>query len=268
MGAHIDKTGKDVKRATTNLEGMSAAAVANRGELISSVQAASAASQAYRDVRDATGNLVHSSDDARQKLVDMKKAIIEHAVELGEDRKQVEAFVNSIFQIPDHINPTLLEVDTAKANAQIAALKGNLDQLSRNVDIAVTLHGADNLNNVRGLVKFANGGTPRGLAAGGGGSVVGRGTAGSDSAGLYRLANGEEVISNIFGQADRNRALLKQINAGLTPSMQTLQAAPPTVKERQMPVVNINVTGVNQEDPRVLSMIIGDQVRRVLGGLS
>lgn len=31
MGAHIDKTGKDVNRATTSIEGMSAAAVANRG---------------------------------------------------------------------------------------------------------------------------------------------------------------------------------------------------------------------------------------------
>lgn len=259
MGQHIDKTGKDVKRATTSLEGMSAAAVANRGELISSVQAAQNAAQAYRD----NGA---SSDDARQKLVDMKKAIIEHAVELGEDRKQVEAFVNSIFQIPESVPQTKIEVDTEAANAQIAALKKNLDQLSRNVDIAVTLHGAENLSNVQGLVKFANGGTPRGLAAGGGGSVVGRGTAGSDSAGLYRLANGEEVTSNIFGQADRNRALLKQINAGYTPQMQTLQAAPAATRASETHV-HINVTGVNQEDPRVLGMIIGDRVTRALAAV-
>lgn len=64
MGAHIDKTGKDVNRATTSIEGMSAAAVANRGELLSSVKAAADAAQAYRDMGDANGNLIRSSDDA------------------------------------------------------------------------------------------------------------------------------------------------------------------------------------------------------------
>ncbi|KQR97697.1 MAG: hypothetical protein J0I33_07785 [Microbacterium ginsengisoli] len=256
MGAHIDKTGKDVKRATTNLEGMSAAAVANRGELISSVQAAQNAAQAYRD----NGA---SSEDARKKLVDMKKAIIEHAVELGEDRKQVEAFVNSIFQIPAEVPKTKVEVDTAAANAQIAALQKNLEQLSRNIDIAVKLHGAENLSNVTGGVAFANGGTPRGLAGGGGGSVLGRGTAGSDTAGLYRLANGEEVTSNVFGQADRNRALLKQINAGYTPTIPTMQQAPQAVKQKATEV-HIHVSGVNQEDPRVLGAVVGGEVGRQL----
>lgn len=261
MGAHIDKTGKDVNRATTSLEGMSAAAVANRGELISSVQAAQDAAQAYRD----NGA---SSDEARQKLIDMKTAIIEHAVELGEDRDQVQAFIDKLFQIPAQVPKTKVEVDADEAKAEIQGLKQLLDGINRNISIAVQLHGADNIATTGGYkVAFANGGTARGLANGGGGTITGRGTAGSDSAGTYRLANGEEVVGNVFGQADRNRTLLKQINAGFTPSPTSTTATPaPSVQERVVEQ-HFHVTGVQQEDPRVLGMIVGGEVARALVGV-
>lgn len=262
MGAHIDKTGKDVNRATTSLEGMSAAAVANRGELISSVQAAQDAAQAYRD----NGA---SSDEARQKLIDMKTAIIEHAVELGEDRDQVQAFIDKLFQIPAQVPKTKVEVDADEAKAEIQGLKRLLDGINRNISIAVQLHGADNIATTGGYkVAFANGGTARGLAnGGGGGTITGRGTAGSDSAGTYRLAHGEEVVGNVFGQADRNRALLKQINAGFTPSTSSITATPaPAVRERVVEQ-HFHVAGVQQEDPRVLGMIVGGEVARALVGV-
>lgn len=261
MGAHIDKTGKDVNRATTSLEGMSAAAVANRGELISSVTAAQDAAQAYRD----NGA---SSDEARQKLIDMKNSIIEHAVELGEDRDQVQAFIDKLFQIPAEVPKTKVEVDAEEAKAEIQGLKQLLDGINRNISIAVQLHGSSNLATTGGYkVAFANGGTARGLANGGGGTVTGPGTAGSDSAGMYRLAHGEEVVGNVFGQADRNRALLKQINAGFTPSPSSVTATPaPVVRERVLEQ-HFHVAGVQQEDPRVLGMIVGGEVARALVGV-
>lgn len=240
---------------------MSAAAVANRGELISSVQAAQDAAQAYRD----NGA---SSDEARQKLIDMKTAIIEHAVELGEDRDQVQAFIDKLFQIPAEVPKTKVEVDAENAKAEIQGLKRLLDGINRNISIAVQLHGADNIATTGGYkVAFANGGTARGLANGGGGTITGRGTAGSDSAGTYRLAHGEEVVGNVFGQADRNRALLKQINAGFTPTPAASAPTPTATIQKPAPVININVTATNQEDPRVLSMIIGGEVKRAMVGL-
>jgi hypothetical protein len=57
----------------------------------------------------------------------------------------------------------------------------------------------------------ADGGTA-GMSAGG--SVSGAGSAFSDTAGMYRLANGEEVTSDKFGQASHWRPLLKMINMG------------------------------------------------------
>ncbi|WP_137292014.1 hypothetical protein [Nocardioides dongxiaopingii] len=60
----------------------------------------------------------------------------------------------------------------------------------------------------------ADGGTWNGrrFAAAGGGTVPGKRNPYGDKIYAY-LAPGEEVISNRYGQADRNRALLKQINA-------------------------------------------------------
>ena len=218
MGAHIDKTGKDIDRATASLEGNTAAAVANRGELISSVQSAQNAAQAYRDQTDANGKLSHSSEETRQKLIEMKQAIIDHAVEVGEDRNQVQQYIDKLFQIPASIPPTKLEVDTAAALAQVDAFVAGVR--ARSVSINVRADLPDVGDNRSGLSRpgVANGGTIGALADGGtgGGTVNGPGTAWSDTAGLYRLANGEEVISNKFGQADRQRQLLKAINAGQT----------------------------------------------------
>jgi len=218
MGAHIDKTGKDIDRATASLEGNTAAAVANRGELISSVEAAQNAAQAYRDQTDASGKLSHSSEETRQKLIDMKQAIIDHAVEVGEDRNQVQAYIDKLFQIPASVPPTKLEVDTATALAQVDAFVANVRARSVSINVRADLPDLNGSSSGSGRPGVASGGTIGALAGGGtsGGTVFGPGTAFSDTAGLYRLANGEEVISNKFGQAEQNRQLLKAINAGQT----------------------------------------------------
>ena len=121
-------------------------------------------------------------------------------------------------QIPASIPPTKLEVDTALAIAQVDTFIAGVR--ARSVSINVRADLPDVGDNKSGLSRpcAANGGTIGALADGGtgGGTVNGPGTAFSDTAGMYRLANGEEVISNKFGQADRNRQLLKAINAGQT----------------------------------------------------
>jgi len=211
MGAHIDKTGKDIDRATASLEGMSAAAVANRGELISSVQSAQQAAQAYRDQG-------ASSEDTRQKLIQMKADIVEHAVAVGEDRNQVQQYIDKLFQIPAEVPKTKIEVDTALALQQVDTFIANVRARSVSINVRADLPDLNGSGSGSGRPGVANGGTIGALADGGtgGGTVNGPGTAWSDTAGLYRLANGEEVISNKFGQADRQRQLLKAINAGQT----------------------------------------------------
>lgn len=47
-----------------------------------------------------------------------------------------------------------------------------------------------------------------------GGTIWGPGTAWSDTAGIYALSTGEEVVSNKYGQADTHRSTLKAINGG------------------------------------------------------
>jgi len=231
MSDHMDQTGKFIDRANTLLDGNTAAAVKNRGELISLTSAAFANSEAYRDQTDAQGKLIHSSEDTRQKLIDMKQAIIDNAVAHGENRDEVQAYLDTIYKIPDTIKVTKIEVDAASAYENIMLIQDALRKLPGQVGI----HISTGMGGQGGLVPgAANGGTVGRLAAGGsGGTVKGPGNASSDTAGLYRLSNTEEVIGNQFGQADRNRVLLKQINAGYTPSTpgHAPQPAPVVQKE-------------------------------------
>jgi hypothetical protein len=213
------------------LSGNSAAAVKNRGELISLTQAAENNAQAFRD----NGG---SAEDTRQKLIDMKQAIEDNAVAHGENRDEVHKYLDELFKIPDKIPPTKIEVDAADALAKVKELQDWLSHLhAAPVHIAVGPGGSG--GQVSGK---ANGGTVGQLADGGtSGTVIGPGNASSDTAGLYRLANTEEVISNQFGQADRNRVLLKQINAGYTPSSQGHTPPPPAPVEKTL-VNHWNIT--------------------------
>ncbi|MCU1408461.1 MAG: hypothetical protein JWM23_541 [Microbacteriaceae bacterium] len=212
MSTHINAAGKEINRADTELEGMTASAVKNRGELLGLTDAAFANAQAFRD----NGG---SADEAKQKLIAMKEQIIANAVAHGEDEAKVRAYIDTVYQIPASIPPTKIEVDTATALRQVDLFVANVN--SRVATIQVRSALPDLNGDVSGSGRMgtaANGGTIGHLAGGGSGTVRGPGTADSDTAGLFHLANGEEVTSNKFGQADRYRGLLKQINAGVVPS--------------------------------------------------
>jgi hypothetical protein len=118
MSTHLDAAGKTINRADTDLQGMTASAVKNRGELIGLVTAAQTNADAFR----AQGN---SADATSAKLESMKQTIIDNAVAHGEARDQVEALVNSLFKIPP-VEKSTVEVDTDNANAKIAAVKALL----------------------------------------------------------------------------------------------------------------------------------------------
>lgn len=257
MPDYIDETTGAYDAAGASLDGMSESAITNRGALLDLIQSAQDSAQAYRDQG-------ASSGEAKQKLIDSKQAIEDQAVANGLNREAVKAYLDELFKIPETVPTTKVEVDTANAEAKIATFKANLQSIfNKTWNLKTTAHTGTPL-----LPGSALGGTARGMA--GGGSVVGPGTAGSDSAGFYRLAHGEEVISNVFGQADRNRPLLKQINAGFTPAQAAAgvskSAAPAPGSGGTTVQVDVHVTTVQNEDPGVLGNIVGRSVKDALRG--
>ncbi len=133
---------------------------------------------------------------------------------IGQVKKNAEQFGDL------HPSPTLSATDAASGT--VRSVQGTIDGLhGKTVTLSVKYDGGGGKFATGGTIPMATGGSivqqVRGLAVGGpgmAGTVTGAGTASSDSAGLYRLAAGEEVISNLWGQADRWRPLLKAINAG------------------------------------------------------
>lgn len=187
MSTHMDAAGKNVNRADTFLTGMTASAVKNRGELINLTSAAEANAQAFRD----SGG---SADDTKQKLIDMKQAIIDNAIAHGENADEVHAYVDQLFKIPDKIPATKIEVDTAAATATLNAFFHRWNGATINL-------------NATGSAQLGSGI----LGHAGGGTIGGEGSGTSDS-NLIFASRGEEMIraarANVF------RPMLKAINNG------------------------------------------------------
>ena len=97
------------------LDGNSAAAVSNRGNLLQLVDSAQQTAEAF-------GTMTGSSEDARQKLIQQRQTIIDNAVANGMNRDAVTAYINKVMQIPSSVPPTKIQVDTAKAEADLAYL--------------------------------------------------------------------------------------------------------------------------------------------------
>jgi hypothetical protein len=227
---HIAANGKTIDRATTSLAGNSAAAVANRSELIRQVQAADDVATAYRD----SGK---STDETRAKMVKMRDQIIKNADAHGLDNAAVVKFVDAIYKIPKDIPPTRLEVQTKQAMSGIAAFQKAINALhGKTVTASVHYAYTGRLPGVGqstggfstrggstfaegGVVGYARGGTIPGYASG---TIVGPGTGTSDSIlakigqtqEMIRVSNGE-FISTAASQR-RNRAALEAGNKGET----------------------------------------------------
>ncbi|QDZ15776.1 hypothetical protein FPZ11_14300 [Humibacter ginsenosidimutans] len=158
-----------------------------------------------------------SEQTLRGNMQTTRDAFIKTAEQMGDNQTQAEQLADKYGLIPSNITTAFAQTGLGDAiqnvNTYDAAIRALLSDQR-----AVKLGGS-----VAGYYGFgsATGGTAGkpGKAAGGtigmapGGTVTGRGNAVNDLAGLYRLADGEEVTSNMAGQAARNRPLLKLINA-------------------------------------------------------
>ncbi|WP_028265189.1 hypothetical protein [Arthrobacter sp. MA-N2] len=120
MGTHVDKVGKTVQFTTANIGDMSAASVALRGQLNSQVSGLMA-------VVEANGGLNDSTGQAKAEMEKMRQQIIDNAVAHGVDKDAVTAYIDKLLAIPKTVPPTKLEIDKAKAEADIAEFQRQVD---------------------------------------------------------------------------------------------------------------------------------------------
>ncbi|GAA4040957.1 hypothetical protein GCM10023063_28350 [Arthrobacter methylotrophus] len=122
MGTHVDQVGKTVQFTTANIGDMSAASVALRGQLNSQVSGLQA-------VVEANGGLNDSTGQAKAEMEKMRQQIIDNAVAHGVDKDAVTAYVDKLLTIPASVPPTKLQIDKAKAEADIAAFQAHVDAI-------------------------------------------------------------------------------------------------------------------------------------------
>ena len=120
-------------------------------------------------------------------------------------QRQVKMYTNAIGGVPRDVS-TQVHVDNSQAFNAINAVKYALAQMH---DKTVTL----NTIHIESFITKRGGQPGLGSTSADGGTVPKTGLPYADRH-PYLLADGEEVISNRFGQADRHRSLLKAINAG------------------------------------------------------
>jgi hypothetical protein len=219
MGDHVNATGKKITFTTTSIKDMSSASVALRGQLNSQVTN-------LQNVVEANGGLANSTGKARAQMVTMRQQIIDNAVAHGVDKAAVTAYIDKLLAIPKKVPPTKLDVDTAAANAKIAATKKLLAMPQWIWTVGIKVMGmAAAVSAVNSLNKRAANGPPGSAAGGligraGGGAITGPGTPTSDSitgvdasgTPIVRVSRDEFVV-NAAAYA-RNKALVNAINDG------------------------------------------------------
>lgn len=137
----------------------------------------------------------------------------------NEYANSVEDLLRKLLDLPPRTS-TDVQVNDSKATSSINAVESRLGELvrPRTIPLSADVNLTGAWAKLKGFFAAASAGPkmqgpvkPAGSAEG---STVPHGGPYEDRY-PYLLAPGEEVISNRFGQADRNRPLLKAINAGL-----------------------------------------------------
>jgi hypothetical protein len=242
---------KHTTAADSAVVGLSSSAIKNRGDLLNLATNAGNAAEAYGKMTDANGNLLHGSEAARQKLIGMRKQLIDNAVATGENRAEVTKYIDSIMTIPPKASTTGV-LKTTDAENILATYRKKLLALgitvtsyvvvsnsAANLAIAQTkaqlraLDGATAttyLNTVTSTNKQNSGSAGTGIGKADGGIVFGSGSGTSDSINA-RLSNGEFVVK--ASATAKHRAMLEAINNGyadggivtITPTAASVKAA-------------------------------------------
>lgn len=232
-GATLDantQKGRDNQRA---LDG-----IASSGIGLVAAQAATGAS---------TAQLTGTMAAARQGFVDT-------AIKMGATATQANALADQYGLIPKNVTTAVQVTGADAAKNKVQDLQNWINGLHGKTVIVDAIVNRPAGAPGQGLVATGRtGGTIGGLAGGGGGSITGAGNAYTDTAGLFRLANGEEVVSNMHGQASMWRSALKLMNSGADPRMVasavnkragvTAQAAPPQSRNEPIYADGVGLIG-------------------------
>lgn len=183
--------------------------------------------KAHADALNSDGK--HAAE-ARAYTLSHARSLETQATAAGADKGKVDSLIGSLIGVSRTRPVSKVDVQTAQAMSALEALQNKLGNLNGYtswvyVNLAGTAAGAAGTagqiarNAIYGYK--ADGGTIGHAADGvttGGFTVRGPGTAWNDQAGLWALANGEEVISDKRGQAAFWRPALKAMNAGMPPA--------------------------------------------------
>lgn len=141
-------------------------------------------------IADAWNQQSDAAKNAKGSLRASRAAFIETARAMGASREEARRLANQLYEIPTKRQIDVY-VDTHGADAELRALQGRMDQLhGKTLDVYTNVHP------VGGQVP---------APSADGGAVPKSGQPYADRY-LYMLADGEQIISNRYGQADRFRA--------------------------------------------------------------
>jgi hypothetical protein len=149
----------------------------------------------------------------------MRQQIIDNAVAHGVNKDAVTAYIDKLLAIPSSIPPTQLDIDTAAAAANIAAIKAQVASIAAqpivlsftaNYSAAVsTALAAQRASITLNLPGHAAGGLIAGLGSGTSDSILG---VNANGVPITRVSTGEFVVN--AAATARNRAQLEAINSG------------------------------------------------------
>lgn len=193
------------------------AAGSGNADMLSGIAAnAQAAAEAQYILDQQTMGGKEATDKYVSTLADSKQALIDQATQNGFSADAVQALADKVFALPSQKEINIL-AQTANA---MNSIQGIADYwASRGITIPIYTLKQDEAAANRGPDGYASGGT-----------VVGPGTAKSDSVGV-RLSVGEEVTQEPY--ATQYRSVLKSINAGRGVPMSSLQS-PTYMEPRQI----------------------------------
>ncbi|QYJ05379.1 phage tail tape measure protein [Nocardioides panacisoli] len=177
------------------IQGLSDAALQNRGALDQLAQA--------------WAKQVEAGNATEQTLKRARRQFIDTAVAMGVGRDRARELADQLLSVPKNVQTTVSQLGMANSLRDIASYKASLAGVPRT--IRTTLITEYRRDSARVNQQGANiGGSP--IERADGGTVPGFRFPYGDKVSA-RLAPGEFVVSNRYGQADRHHELLSAINA-------------------------------------------------------
>lgn len=238
-----------------SLTGMSKGAVDNRSKMLGLVQAAQQLGEAY-------GEQVGSGEKGRQKLIDLKKEIVDNAAKTGMNRKEVQKFIDTVFKIPKSIPPTKAELDTKAAMRALQVFQSAINGLTgKTVQVYATAH----IESVReaGKTALAN-------AMDTANSYATNAAYNSSSSGKYKPGHADGTASangNIF-RAFASGGIESHVAQIAPAGAMRLWAEPETGGEAYIPLApskRARSTAILEETNRLMGNPLGDRAGQRVG---